>query len=149
MLKILLCSIAGTSFMTIYSYRQAKRHQEQFEEPVMLSKLVHRIAPEKISAKASIPAGWLIHYSIGVSFNMVYDQIWKNSSLKPGLASGFLLGVPSGIIGMAAWFTALQLHPDPPHTHLRKHLEQLFIAHIIFGISSGLCYRLLEKNNLH
>ena len=36
-------------------------------------------------------------------------------------------------------------YPDPPHTHLKKHLKQLFFAHIIFGISSALAYQLLEN----
>ena len=64
MLRILLSCIAGKSLMIIYSYRKAKL-QEQFEEPEMLGKLVHRLAPEKISQKSSIFAGWILHYSIG------------------------------------------------------------------------------------
>ncbi len=147
MLRILLSCIVGTSLMTGYSYWKAKKIQEQFEEPEMLGKLVHRLAPETISPQSSTLAGWTMHYAIGGSFVLIYDQIWKNTSLKPGVISGLLLGAPSGLIGMLAWATMLKTHPDPPRTHLKKHLKQLFFAHIIFGISSAMTYQLLEKTN--
>ncbi len=113
----------------------------------MLGKLVHRLAPEKISPQSSALAGWTLHYAIGGSFVLVYSQIWKKTSLKPGVVSGLLLGVPSGLVGMLAWATMLKTHPDPPRTHLEKHLKQLFFAHIIFGISSAMTYQLLKKKN--
>lgn len=145
MLKILLCGIAGTSLMTAYSYRKSEKHREQFEEPLMLGKLVQRTIPERIPQKASVFSGWIAHYTIGVLFNMAYDRFWRNGPLEPGAASGFLLGAPSGLLGMAAWAAILKLHPDPPRTDLKKHLKQLFTAHIIFGVSSAVAYQVLRK----
>lgn len=141
-----MSSIVGTSLMTVYSYWKAKKHREQFEEPIMLGKLVKRTIPYKITPKTSIIAGWLIHYAIGGLFNLTYDQFWKKSALKPGAINGFLLGAPSGLLGMAAWATILNMHSNPPRTHLAKHLKQLFTAHLIFGISSAMTYRLLQNS---
>ena len=132
--------------MTVYSYWKAKKHREQFEEPVLLGKLVRRTIPQKITPQSSNIAGWIIHYTIGGLFNVAYDQLWKKSSLKPGAVNGFLLGAPSGLLGMAAWAILLHVHSNPPHTHLEKHLKQLFTAHLIFGISSAMTYRLLQKS---
>ena len=154
MLRIILSSIVGTSFMTVYSYWKAKKQQEQFEEPLMLGKLLHRAYPKKISYRSSKIQGWMLHYTIGGSFNICYDQLWRGTELKPGLKSGLFLGAISGLIGMAAWTTMLHMHRDPPHTHLRKHLQQLFTAHIIFGVTSAMAYRqaqnrmCLEKNSI-
>ncbi|WP_300435355.1 hypothetical protein [Christiangramia sp.] len=147
MLRIILSSIIGTSLMTIYSYWEAERQREQFEEPMMLNKLIHRATSKTFMLKPSILPGWILHYSIGGLFNIVYDQFWKYSSLQPGVPGGFLLGVPSGLLGMAAWASVLHLHPDPPKTHLANHLKQLFTAHLIFGITSALTYRLVHNIN--
>lgn len=146
MLKVLLSSLAGTSLMTAYSYWKAKENNEQFEEPELLSKLAHRLAPDKISTEISIPMGWITHYAIGYAFNMAYDQVWKRGVMKPGIFSGLLLGAPSGLLGMAAWATAFKLHPDPPKTHLKNHLKQLFVAHILFGTSSAFAYKALRNS---
>ncbi|WP_276167372.1 hypothetical protein [Zobellia alginiliquefaciens] len=145
MWRILLCSIAGTSLMTIYSYRKSKKQREQFREPLLLGKFIRDTAPEKIPLSTAARLGWVAHYAIGAFFNMAYDRFWKNSALRPGAASGLLLGVPSGLLGMAAWCTALKGHPNPPRTDFQKYIRHLFKAHIVFGVSSAVTYKVIRK----
>lgn len=145
--NIAMANIAGTSAMTAYSYWKSYREQEQFEEPVMLGKMLHRLFPKTIAKGPSQVAGWLAHYTMGFLFNITYGLLWKKSTLKPDIASGMLLGIPSGWIGMGAWTLMLKLHPDPPQTDLKEHLKQLFTAHLIFGACSAVTYQKLQNLN--
>ena len=127
--------------MTAFSYWKAKKKNEQFEEPKMLGKLMHNAAPGKIPLKTSIFAGWILHYGVGLAFNSLYHQWWKTKTTAPKAMQGLLLGVPSGAIGIIAWHTAIKLHSNPPETQLKDYYKQLFVAHLIFGLTSAIAYR--------
>lgn len=145
--NLVMANLAGTSAMTAYSYWKSYREEEQFEEPEMLGKMLHRLLPQTIAIGPSQVAGWVAHYTVGFLFNITYGLLWKKSNLKPDIASGMLLGIPSGMIGMGMWTLMLKLHPDPPHTNLKEHLKQLFTAHLIFGMCSAVAYQQLQNLN--
>ena len=145
MFKVILSSLVGTSLMTIFSYWKAYKEKEQFEEPVMLAKLMRRSTSLPIRPVYSNTLGWLLHFSIGYLFVVIYKLIWSNTSIRPGVTSGLLLGIPSGVIALLFWYTVLKLHPRAPQTHLKAHLQQLFLAHLVFGSSAGFTYRNLSS----
>lgn len=150
LLKITIAAIAGTTFMTSFSYVMAKMRKKQFKEPELLNKLVSRAGIIKVSPSKNHITGWLLHYSVGFFFSTVYDRIWTKSAVKPNLISGITLGAISGIFGIIIWNLTFKIHPNPPKTHLKEFYIQLFFAHLIFGYFAmkGYSFGSSEKRKL-
>jgi hypothetical protein len=142
---ILLAGTAGTSLMTAFSYQVSKEKQEQFREPLLLHKLISRLLPSDKKYNTTID-GWILHYSVGLMFNVIYDALWKNSILKPSIGNGLAIGTASGILGASVWTAILKLHPNPPVVNIRKYYPHLIAAHMVFGLFSVLGYRAAKPN---
>lgn len=143
MKKVFLSSFIGTLAMTAYSYFRAYQEKEQMEEPKLLGKMVQNLKPELPKAY-TVETGWLAHLGIGYLLTQLYAFRWRGKN--PGLKEGLKVGVPTGLAALAWWTAALKLHPNPPQTDLQKHRQQLFTAHLIFGVVTALVYNGKKKS---
>jgi Na+/proline symporter len=134
--KAISAGLYGTTAMTAFSYALSAKKKNDFREPALLAKMLHRKGLKKSTAKIS---GWLIHYAVGFLFTAAYSMIWekKNARLLP---SGTAMGGICGLIGVAAWKITLQQQTFPPLLNYRKFYRQLVIAHLFFGFFSAVGY---------
>jgi hypothetical protein len=142
--KVALAALTGTTLMTAFSYGASRHERKQFREPELLNKLLDRI-PGAPAIPTKSPAGWLVHYGVGIFFTSVYDQLWQRDIGKPTLANGLLLGTISGLVGIGGWMLTFKLHPHPPKIDYTGHYKQLLIAHMIFGVGAALGYNKMKK----
>ena len=133
--QIFLTAFISTSLMTAFSYLIASKQKKKFEEPEILGQLVHRLAPE-IKKQNAMISGWLMHYSVGVAFVIIYELMFKKYNLKRNFITRFYIGVLSGVLSIAVWHAILKLHPNPPSLDLKKFYTVLMAAHIVFGITA-------------
>ncbi len=137
--KIFVPAIAATSAMTIFSYLISKSKDDNFREPEILKELIQRF-PKGLSKTSAEIIGWSTHYAIGVLFVIFFNELWKETKVKPSFTSGAILGAFSGLAGIAGWQIIFDTHPNPPAKNLKKYFRHLFIAHIVFGIFSAVTY---------
>lgn len=144
--KILIAGIVGTTFMTMYSYWKSKKENEQYVEPVMLNKLIDKSEnlPD-IQDNKTNPAGWGIHYLIGIIFVASYWLIWRRALKQPTTAKVLIIGALSGIIGIASWKLMFTKHDNPPQNNRLGYYKQLFTAHIVFSLTALLAYKITEE----
>jgi hypothetical protein len=143
--NILAAAIVGTSFMTLYSYIISKKEKDEFVEPVLINELIdgsETLPDIAEDEKEAHPAGWFAHYGIGVAFVFAYYILWRRSLTSPGIIKGLLLGSVSGLIGIVSWEIMFSANDDPPHNDRSKYYRQLFIAHLIFSVTSVYGYKL-------
>ena len=122
--------------MTAFSYYLSYIRKKQFREPELLNELLVRARMMKFTASKNHPAGWIIHYLVGVVFVIIYQLIAAVTALTPDILFYSLGGLISGFIGVAIWHVTLSLHPNSPALDLKEFYFQLVIAHIIFGLSA-------------
>lgn len=145
--NILLPTMVGTSAMTLFSYLVSEQKHENFREPDVLRQLIKRLPTTESNDSAEV-AGWGGHYAAGLLFVLVYHQLWKQNKIKPSIMSGALLGAASGLAGIIVWKIAFMVHPNPQRKNLNNYFRHLLFAHVVFGISSALTYKLTSfKNN--
>jgi hypothetical protein len=133
--------------MTLFSYLVSETKNENFREPELLAKLLHRIIPE-LKKEYSHLAGWNLHYAVGIVFTIIYSILWKKTKLKPGLKTGFVFGGISGILAVIVWKLTFAIHPNPPKTSYKKYYRHLFVTHLVFGIFTAIGYSLLRKRTI-
>jgi hypothetical protein len=141
--EILSGAIAGTSAMTLYSYVLSEFKNKQFREPELLAILLKRLFPQ-INKSTTHVEGWMLHYSVGLLFTSLYDQVWRKTK-GPSLSSALLLGSISGIAGIGVWKKTFDLHPRPPLIEFKKYYGQLLVAHLVFGVFTALGYKVAGK----
>jgi hypothetical protein len=139
-LMISIASLVAIFLMTLFSYVVGRLRNKEFTEPVHLNDLLQRIKLIKRADKYRHPAGWVIHYLIGVLFVIGYHLLWSRHILACTLLNGAILGAVCGMIGIGGWHVTLSVHPNPPPIDLKEYYLQLFFAHVIFGLSATLCY---------
>lgn len=145
--KIIIAGIAGTTFMTLYSYYVSKKEKQEFTEPVLLNELIdgsENLPDIDNDEKESHPAGWLIHYVLGFVFVISYYFIWRRALQSPSVIKGLLIGSASGAIGISVWKIMFASNSHPPHNNRYRYYRQLFIAHIIFSTLALYGYKLPE-----
>ncbi len=142
LLKIITGVLIGTSLMTLCSYFFAHLLNKQFREPVLLQKLLER---SFLLDKPQVPTriGWLLHYSVGMIFVVIYHFIWLLTALEPSAQSGILLGLFSGLIGVSGWFFVFRVHSEPVSIDFKAFYMQLIVVHLIFGVGATLGYLLI------
>lgn len=145
LLKIALAGAIGTTFMTLYSYGVANKKQREYREPVLLNKLVNRAPVNLPKITKNHAVGWLMHYTIGYTFCVGYDYIWRKTSVSPTTKSSLLMGAMSGVMGIMGWKAFFSAHPNPPKTHYKGFYRQLLVAHVIFGFFAKVGYKLPDK----
>jgi hypothetical protein len=141
LLQILVATIAATSAMTLFSYIISSSFRELYKEPVLLTFLLAQLKIE-VSLKSKATLAWLLHYFIGLIFVVIYHFLWVNGILKLSLLNAFLLGSISGIIGIIGWMILFRLADYKPSIDFKGYYIQLFLAHIIFGLTAALIYYL-------
>ncbi|HET9053754.1 MAG TPA: hypothetical protein VFM90_06270 [Cyclobacteriaceae bacterium] len=124
--------LAATSLMTAFSYYTSAATGKQFREPVLLNGLLSGWANRTFSANH--PAGWLIHFGVGLLFMVAYHFIFRDMDII--WVHYVLAGFFSGIIGVSVWYVVLNTHPDPPRTDRKSFYAQLIPAHIVFGLGA-------------
>lgn len=143
--KIIISSIVGTTFMTLYSYQKAKRDKEKYVEPELLNELIDnsKSLPD-IQKEETNPLGWGIHYATGFSFVAAYWVLWKKALVHPTIPKTFIVGSLSGIAGILVWKTLLANHDNPPRNDRESYYKQLFAAHIVFSAFALATYKGLD-----
>lgn len=142
---MLLPGLAGTSAMTVFSYIVSEFKDKNFREPQILAQLIFRFF-NRADKPTSNTLGWTLHYLTGVVFAISYEELWSKKILNPNLKSAIILGGTSGLIGILVWRITLKSHPRPPARNPKRYFAHLFLAHIVFGIFTTLCYRLLKDD---
>ena len=139
--KIVLASVTGTAFMSLFSYFISGRRKKQFKEPVILSTLVRNTdALQNLKKNRAHQLGWLLHYLAGLSFSMAYDQIWRKTGSRPSLQNGIVFGGVNGLVGILIWKSVIDAHPRPPLLEYKKYYSHLLAAHIVFGAFAAVGY---------
>lgn len=143
--KIIVSSIIGTVFMTVYISHRAKKDREEYLQPVLLNKLIDnaKFLPS-IKDKNNHPAGWVLHYGAGAGFVSAYWLLWKKALRKPSFLRMLVLGSISGIVGMSIWKIIFEEHHRPPNNDRLAYYKELFFAHMVFSIFSLQSFRLLD-----
>lgn len=136
--KAISAGLYGTTAMTAFSYAMATHKKNDFREPVLLEKILHRKGLKKKPAKIS---GWLIHYAVGFLFTLVYSAFWEKKRNVRVTPSGIAMGGICGMIAVTAWKATFKLQAIPPLINYRKFYRQLVIAHLIFGYFSATGYK--------
>lgn len=142
LIQILFAAVVGTTLMTLFSYLLSERQNKQFKEPVILNKLLKPLRFATIRNVSISGWGWLLHYSVGVVFALMFFWVWNVTEITPSVLSGALLGIPAGIIGITGWSVLFALHPDPPQIDFQNFYLQLMIAHMVYGVGAALGIRL-------
>jgi len=138
--NIIVASVVAIVLMTVFSYVVGRLRKKEFTEPVLLNDLLRRIKLQSNADKFRHPAGWIIHYIVGLIFVIGYHLLWTREVIALTLISGAILGAVCGLIGIVGWHTTLSIHPNPPPIHLKEYYVQLFFAHVIFGLSAAASY---------
>ncbi|UJH89903.1 hypothetical protein LZ575_12990 [Antarcticibacterium sp. 1MA-6-2] len=138
MMKIFLSAIITTSLMTLFSYIVSAFSHSQFREPQLLNELINRSTALAFKPGQKNLSGWIIHYSIGLLFVVIFRMIWNFTIIEPTYLSGASLGFIFGFIGITGWKIMFSLSPNPPEIKFKSFYLQLIAAHIIFGIGATL-----------
>lgn len=144
--KIIISSVIGTSFMTLYSYLKGQKEREKYSEPELLNESIDnsKYLPD-INNKKYHPVGWILHYGTGVSFVAAYRIFWNKALEKPSAKNILMLGSLSGIAGIAVWKTIFSKHENPPKNNRSGYFKQLFIAHLVFSATAISSYKRMNK----
>lgn len=145
--KIIIAGVAGTTFMTLYSYLRAKKEKQEYVEPVLINKLVDnsRKLPE-VADNDTHPIGWGLHYATGVAFMGAYYLLWKKILVKPTTIRVITAGIISGAVGIIIWKLMFSQHKNPPENYRYGYYRQLLIAHVVFSIAGIVTYKALDNN---
>lgn len=132
--EVIFPGAAGTSLMTVFSYIVSESKGKNFKEPELLAALLKGIFPNT-TGKLFLPAGWMIHYSMGISWTLVIKWMMQYFKMKSGLKAGIALGALSGLTGVLIWRLAFRKNSNPPRIDFSGFYGQLLLAHLIFSIT--------------
>ncbi|MEX0967516.1 MAG: hypothetical protein WD077_09775 [Bacteroidia bacterium] len=142
--KILIASLTGTAFMTLFSYSISRKDKKQYREPELLNHLTGKISRGLFIPKEKHPLGYILHLLVGMGFTTAYWAVWRSTKIDPHWDNAMIFGAFSGVAGIIIWEINFKLHPDPPEIDKRNYYIQLMIAHIIFGTTAGGQWQLME-----
>lgn len=145
--EITIVSVAATSAMTLFSYIISAKFRELYKEPVLLTFLLTKTNLE-LPLQTKKVLAWLIHYAIGFIFVLAYQIIWVTPFLDISITSGFVLGCILGIIGIGGWMLLFKIADYKPKINFKGYYIQLFLAHIIFGLTVVAAYWILSSVRL-
>lgn len=132
LIKTFVSGFAGTSAMTLFSYAVSDDKAKNFKEPELLGLLMKDSMDRK---NLAVPAGWLTHYSIGITWAAVFELVWCRSNVKPNKKSGIVLGSFSGLMAIMIWKAVFNIHHKPPKIDYNRFYGHLFLAHIVYSLS--------------
>jgi hypothetical protein len=138
--KAIFCSgVVGTTVMTIFSYILSSKRKKNFKEPELLDIMIRRIPG--IKEKETMLAGWLFHYTAGLSWTVVFAAVFGKLEKQPSLYNEVIFGLCGGIAAIFIWEGFFKLHPNPPRTDIREFYSQLIVAHLLFTVATGESYK--------
>lgn len=138
-IQLLIVSITATSAMTAFSYAASKKFRKLYKEPVLLSYIL-RIFRMHLTKNSEDTLGWILHYSIGFAFVLIYHFLWINDILEITVVNTLLLGILSGMAGVLGWMIIFRITNHQPVIDFKGYYMQLFFAHIIFSIAATATY---------
>lgn len=135
--KVIVATLLATSAMTLFSYIISESFKKLYKEPLLLQFLMSSFNL-KLSRKQKAIAGWVIHYLIGLAFVILYlAPIWMDLDwYRINLLSGVVFGGIIGVVGIVCWEIMFRLSPNDPPLNKMGYYLQLFLAHIIFGLTT-------------
>ena len=136
-LAILISGFLATTVMTIFSYILSRQKSEQFREPELLNSLILRSDRLNIHPPKNGFPGWVVHYSIGWTFVVIFYLVWEYSPISPGIISGLVMGLVAGLVGITGWKIMFDLSGNPPDIHMRQFHIHILVAHVLFGITAA------------
>lgn len=134
LLATLVNAIFATSVMTLYSYIWSAVTSTQTREPELLNFLLR-----KDIESLETHGGWVIHYTIGWLFTLVFFISWDLQLLYPTWINGILMGLLAGLMGCVGWFFMFRFIRKPKIKQVNFYF-QLLIAHMLFGMSTFIMY---------
>ena len=140
-IQLIITAVAATTAMTLFSYTISESFRKLYKEPVLLTYILTQLKAE-LSSKVKTILAWLIHYSIGLIFVIIYHFLWIHTILQLTFFNGLLLGMVSGIVGIISWMILFKIADYKPAIDFKGYYIQLFFAHIIFGLTAALFYYL-------
>lgn len=138
-IQLIITAVAATTAMTLFSYTISASFRKLYKEPVLLTYILTQLKAE-LSPKVKTILAWLIHYSIGLIFVIIYHFLWIHTILKLTFFNGLLLGMVSGIVGIISWMILFKIADYKPDIDFKGYYIQLFFAHVLFGITATLVY---------
>jgi len=142
-LQILVATFAATSLMTLFSYAVSAAAREVYKEPLLLTYVLSFLHIE-VSVQTKSILAWALHYFIGLLFVIGYHLIWYYGIMEISWSSTFILGACIGTIGIIGWMIMFSIIPKKPQIDYKGYYIQLFIAHMIFSITTFLIYDLVK-----
>lgn len=140
-----LSGIIGTTLMTVFSYLTSSKKGLNFREPELLGKMAENLVPA--SKPIAEPIGWIAHYLTGEAFATTQQLMLDKLQVKPSLKAGLVAGVAAGLVGIAIWEVASQMHPEPPKLPKKRLFPHLFVAHLIFSTAASLTVRAMRDSH--
>lgn len=141
-IAILLSTLAATSLMTAFSYLVSEAFRELYKEPVLLQFLMTRFS-FNLTPKQKAIAGWIIHYTIGLFFVIVWYILWNHDLMELTWVAALIYGCVIGIIGIGGWVGMFILADYKPKIDFKGYYLQLFFAHLIFAMTVWLVSKVL------
>jgi hypothetical protein len=146
-IQISIATFTATSAMTMFSYIVSASFKELYKEPLLLKYLLIRLKIT-VSDRSKEILAWLIHYIIGFIFVLGYYILSIKGIISFTVITGVYLGAICGIIGIIGWIIMLKLAQFERKAEDKGYYIQLFLAHIIFGITAILTFLLLNGEKI-
>ena len=93
-----------------------------------------------------LTAGSLGHLGVGLLFALMYFLFWNWGVFEVSWIDSFWVGAISGTIAIIVWRLYFALHLHPPKISFVHYFIALFIAHIVFGITTVNIFRLITDS---
>lgn len=133
--ELVFISIIATSGMTLFSYALSSLKKQQFREPQLLNTILNDSSIITISFNKNHGLGWLIHYTIGLIFTVLFYFLYKINWLELDALPTFLFGIGIGLVGVIGWKSMFSVFKSIESIPLGKFYFHLVLAHLTFAIS--------------
>jgi hypothetical protein len=144
----IIAGIAGTLAMTAFLYLLTFiTHKQMKVVKILGTMLTNNTQPGgKLSeSKTTIIVGAIGHYSVGISFAIVYLILWHFGIGKPDFVNALIFGGVSGIAAIGIWYGFVAVHPNPPDIPLKSYLLTIFLGHFVFALTEFYTYLALDN----
>lgn len=138
--RIIVAAFFGILGMTVFSYAVSAIAQQRYKEPELLNYLIIRWKLQVFKPKENT-AGWIVHYLVGIVFVVSYETLWLFTGFSVSWGTALLLGLASGLIGLAGWKLMFASTRRPPKINFPGYYLQLMAAHVVFALTVVAVYK--------